>query len=181
MKYLDYLPDAFAQTSEYTALGNAVDPPLSEWEAEVAALPQEYFPTTAETRLDRWERVLGLTSTGSLDQRRFAVISRLAGVRPYTIAQLRRQLTAAMGKGQFTAEVFPDEFLLRVEVAPESADLLDAMGKELRRMIPANIELEMAVWTEQTSGVWAGAVLAVSDRIELTASGGLSAGENINN
>lgn len=169
MKYQDYLPDTFRQTAEYTALGAAVDEPVAEWENEVAALPQEYFPTTAESRLGRWEKVLGLTSTGTIEQRRFAVISRLAGVRPYTIVQLRRQLTAAMGKGQFTAEVFPDEFLLRVEVAPESADLLDAMGRELRRMIPANIVLETAVWTEQTSEVWAGAVLAVSDRVSLTA------------
>ncbi len=170
MKYQDYLPDAFRQTAEYTALGAAVDEPMAEWEKEVAALPQEYFPTTAVSRLGRWEKVLGITgSTGTLEQRRFAVISRLAGVRPYTIVQLRRQLTAAMGKGQFTAEVFPDEFLLRVEVAPESAGLLDAMGRELRRMIPANIVLETAVWTEQTSGISAGAVLAVSDRVLLTA------------
>ncbi len=112
--------------------------------------------------------MLGLTGTGTLEERRFAVISRLAGVRPYTIVQLRRQLTAAMGKGQFTAEVFPDEFLLRVEVAPESANLLDAMVRELRIMIPANIELETAVWTEQTSGVWGGAVLAVSDQLQLS-------------
>ena len=74
-----------------------------------------------------------------------------------------------MGKGQFTAEVFPDEYLLRVEVAPESAHLLDAMGRELRRMIPANITLETAIWTEQTSQIWAGAVLAVTDRVQLAA------------
>lgn len=138
------------------------------WEQQVAGLPVEYFPNTADERLGRWEQVLGLTGTGTLEERRFAVISRLAGVRPYTIVQLRRQLTAAMGKGQFTAEVFPNEFLLRVEVAPESANLLDAMVRELRIMIPANIELETAVWTEQTSGVWGGAVLAVSDQLQLS-------------
>ena len=62
MKYQDYLPDTFRQTAEYTALGAAVDEPVAEWENEVAALPQEYFPTTAESRLGRWEKVLGLTS-----------------------------------------------------------------------------------------------------------------------
>ena len=169
MKYLEYLPDLFRETEEYPALGEAVDQPLDEWRQQVAGLPAEYFPNTAGERLGRWEKVLGLSGTGTLEERRFTVISRLAGVRPYTIVQLRRQLTTAMGKGQFTAEVFPDEYLLRVEVAPESAHLLDAMGRELRRMIPANITLETAIWTEQTSQIWAGAVLAVTDRVQLAA------------
>ena len=36
-------------------------------------------------------------------------------------------------------------------------------------MIPANITLETAIWTEQTSQIWAGAVLAVTDRVQLAA------------
>ena len=134
---------------------------------EVEAVPEEYFPTTAEELLPRWERVLGLKESGTLEERRFAVLSRLAGIRPYTIERLRRQLAASMGEGNFSAEVYPDDFLLRVTVTPSAEGLMAAMMRELRRMIPANITLEAAVGTLQKAYGYAGAVLAVSEKIEI--------------
>ena len=167
MRYLDYLPDVFQETREYQALGQSAGPLIDGLREEVEAVPEEYFPTTAEALLPRWERVLGLKESGTLEERRFAVLSRLAGIRPYTIERLRRQLAASMGEGNFSAEVYPDDFLLRVTVTPSAEGLMAAMMRELRRMIPANITLEAAVGTLQKAYGYAGAVLAVSEKIEI--------------
>ena len=167
MNYLDYLPDAFKETKEYQALGAAFDPLAADIKEEIGAVPEEYFPSSAEEELVRWERVLGLSGSGEAAERRFAVLTRLAGIRPYTMAQLKRQLRASMGEGQFAAEVWPDEFLLRVSVPPGTEKLLSAMARELRRMIPANMTLETAVSEPLETGLYTGAVLCVSDRMRI--------------
>lgn len=167
MKYLAYLPEVFRETEEYQALGEAFDPLMAGVQDGVGAVPEEYFPLTAEEELVRWERVLGLSGSGEMEQRRFAVLTRLAGIRPYTEAQLKRQLTASMGEGQFMVEVWPENFLLRVSVLPGAEKLLSAMTKELRRMIPANMTLETAVSQAQETGVYTGAVLWVSERVQI--------------
>ena len=75
MRYLDYLPDVFKETREYQALGQSAGPLIDGLREEVEAVPEEYFPTTAEELLPRWERVLGLKESGTLEERRFAVLS----------------------------------------------------------------------------------------------------------
>jgi hypothetical protein len=165
MEYVQYLPEVFRETEEYQALGKAFDPLAAEVKAGIGRVPEEYLPSTAEQELTRWEQVLGLSGSGELSERRFAVLTRLAGVRPYTLAQLKRQLRASMGEGQFTAEVWPEDFLLRVSVQPGAEKLLSAMARELRRMIPANITLETAVGEAQETGIYSGAVLWVSERV----------------
>ena len=165
MRYLEYLPDVFQETREYQALDEAAGPLMEALREDVQSVPEEYFPTTAVELLPRWERVLGLGESGTLEERRFAVLSRLAGIRPYTIERLRRQLAASMGEGNFSAEVYPDDFLLRVTVSPSAEGLMAAMMRELRRMIPANITLETAVGTLQKAYGYTGAVLAVSDKV----------------
>ena len=167
MRYLDYLPDVFRETREYQALDAALGPLAEEVQEAVGGLPEEYFPTTAEELLPRWEKVLGLGGSGTLEERRFAVLSRLAGIRPYTVERLKRQLAASMGEGNFSAEVYPEDFLLRVTVTPSAEGLMQAMMRELRRMIPANITLEAAVGTLQKAYAYGGAVLAVSEKISL--------------
>ncbi len=167
MDYLDYLPDAFRETKEYQALGEAFDPLTAELEDGIGAVPEEYLPSSAQEQLVRWERVLGLSGSGDIAERRFAVLTRLAGIRPYTMAQLKRQLRASMGEGQFAAEVWPDEFLLRVSVPSGAEKLLSAMARELRRMIPANMTLETAVSEPLESGLYTGAVLCISDRMQI--------------
>lgn len=167
MKYQEYLPDVFRETEEYRALGDAFDPVVAEVQEGMHTVPEEYFPLTAEEELVRWERVLGLSGGGEIEERRFAVLTRLAGIRPYTEAQLKRQLTASMGEGQFMVEVWPENFLLRVSVLPAAEKLLSAMAKELRRMIPANMTLETAVSQAQEAGIYTGAVLWVSERVRI--------------
>ncbi len=167
MDYLSYLPEVFRETEEYRALGQVFDPLTADIESGIDAVPEEYMPSTAEGELVRWERVLGLSGSGGLEERRFAVLTRLAGVRPYTEAQLKRQLRASMGEGQFTVEVWPERFLLRVSVLPGVEKLLSAMARELRRMIPANMTLETAVSQAQEAGIFTGALLTVSDRMKI--------------
>lgn len=167
MQYLTYLPEVFRETEEYRVLGEAIDPLTAELQDGIGSVPEEYFPLTAEEKLVRWEKALGLSGNGEIEERRFAVLTRLAGIRPYTETQLKRQLAASMGKGQFTVEVWPEEFLLRVSVAPGAEKLLSAMARELRRMIPADMTLETAVSQAQELGFYTGAVLWVSEKVQI--------------
>lgn len=116
MEYMKELPEVFSLTEEYRGLGDGLSPEMKAIREAVEAIPAEYLPGSAEELLPRWEKILGLKGAGNLSERRFSVLSRLAGLRPYTIARLRQQLSAAMGEGKFTAEVDPENFLLRVEV-----------------------------------------------------------------
>ena len=168
MEYMKELPEVFSLTEEYRGLGDGLSPEMKAIREAVGAIPAEYLPGSAGELLPRWEKILGLKGAGNLSERRFSVLSRLAGLRPYTIARLRQQLSAAMGEGKFTAEVDPENFLLRVEVEAGSEHLLSAMSRELRRMIPSNIELETAAGGREETGVFQGAVMAVTDRLRIS-------------
>jgi len=167
MKYKEYLPDILKENEVFAAFGEAVDPLVGEVVGAIGALPEGYLPGSAEELLPRWEFALGLSGGGSLEERRFAVLSRLAGIRPYTAAQLKRQLSAAMGEGKFALEVWPEEFLLRVSVLPGCEMLLVPMVRELRRMIPANMILETAVSQPEEEKLKVGIVMCVSERMRL--------------
>lgn len=164
MAYLDDLPQIVAGILEYQALGRAVDPVLLDLRGRIEAFPQEVLPQQAAGAvLERWEKMAGLSSQGSLERRRFRLLSRLGSLRPYTLEQLRRQLAAAFGREDgFSVQLDPEGFSLSVEVDAAGEPVLADLTAELRRMIPANLVLHTGVGQSEEFPLYAGAVLQVS-------------------
>lgn len=164
MAYLDDLPELLQDIREYKALAAAFDPVLDDIRARIAAFPLEVQPGTAEGELlRRWERMTSLPSAGTLEQRRFRLLSRLGSLRPYTPEQLRRQLGSAFGKNDcFIIDIDGEAFILTVEVDPDGEAVLSALTEELRGMIPANLILHTRVGENQLLGLYAGVVLQVT-------------------
>ena len=164
MAYLDELPGFLRNIREYKALAEAFDPVLEDLKERITAFPLSVLPGTAEDDiLRRWEKMTELSSIGTLEQRRFRLLSRLGSLRPYTVEQLRRQLASAFGKDDcFSVDVDGENFTLTVEVDSDSADVLAAMTEELRRMIPANLILHTQVGQSEQADLFIGAVMQVT-------------------
>lgn len=164
MAYLDDLPQLVRGIAEYKALGKAADPLLESFREKIRQFPLETLPSEAQGRLlARWEKMTGLASDGDLAQRRFRLMSRLGCLRPYTLAQLKRQLAAAFGREDgFLVQLDPSAFSLSVEVDAAGQAVLADLTAELRRMIPANLLLYTGVSQAERAGVFAAAVLQVT-------------------
>lgn len=169
MAYLDDLPALAAGILEYQALGGAVDPILSDLSSRIAAFPLQVLPQQAQgALLERWEKMTGLSSGGSLEQRRFRLISRLASLRPYTLEQLRRQLAAAFGREDgFSVTLDAEAFSLSVEVDKAGEAVLADLTAELRRMIPANLTLHTGVGQSEELALFTGIKMQVTAAIRL--------------
>lgn len=164
MAYLDDLPVFLRNVREYRALAAAFDPVMEELKKEFAAFSEKLQPSSAEGEiLARWEKMTSLPSAGTLEQRRFRLLSRLGSLRPYTEEQLRRQLAVAFGREDcFTVDIDGEAFTAAVEVDPDGEHVLAAMTDELRRMIPANMILYTRVGAGEEMSLCAGAVLQVT-------------------
>lgn len=167
MAYLDDLPELVRGIAEYQALGKAADPLLGDLQEKIRQFPAEVLPGEAEGELlARWEKMTGLPSDGSLAQRRFRLMSRLGCLRPYTLAQLKRQLAAAFGREDgFLVQLDPDAFLLSVEVDAAGQAVLADLTAELRRMIPANLTLYTGVSQAEEAGIFAAVVMQVTVKL----------------
>lgn len=164
MAYLDDLPAFLRGIREYRALGEAFDPVILDLQARIGAFPADVQPSAAGGYfLRRWEKMAGLTPSGTEEQRRFRLMSRLGSLRPYTPRQLERQLTAAFGReNSFSADIDSENFILSVEVDPDGEAVLTAMTEELRRMIPANLILYTGVAQSEKTPLFTGAAMQVT-------------------
>ena len=164
MAYLDDLPVFLRNVREYRALAAVFDPVIKDLQEQFAAFSEKLQPSSAEGEiLARLEKMTSLPSAGTLEQRRFRLLSRLGSLRPYTEEQLRRQLAVAFGREDcFVIDIDKEAFTAAVEVDPDGESVLAAMTGELRRMIPANMILYTRVGAGEEMPLYAGAVLQVT-------------------
>ena len=164
MAYLDDLPVFLRNIREYKALAAAFDPVMEDLLKEFSSFSERLQPDTAEGEfLSRWEKMALLPSSGTPEQRRFRLLSRLGSLRPYTAEQMRRQLAVAFGREDcFDVDIDGEAFTAAVEVDPDGEHVLAAMTDELRRMIPSNMILYTRVAAGEETRLYAGAVLQVT-------------------
>ena len=84
---------------------------------------------------------------------------------PYTETFLRNYLEDILGDVLLTVDY--GNYNVSVEVGSESEPLLVSITSQLRQIIPANMQLFLAIMSEYLTTVFTGCVLQVTDTIEV--------------
>lgn len=146
-KLVDYLPPVLAGTKEMAAIMAAEQPEVEAlWDTLRVVLDAGFVQTAGSRGLSRWEKIIGIRPKGTdtLEVRRIRIITRMNERLPYTMRVLCQMLTAICGPEGYTVRLYPDRYYLRVRVALDQLESYNDVRSMLRRVVPANIQLDLA-------------------------------------
>jgi len=147
-KLIDYYPDLFQEFREIKVLSETEQREVELLEkAQEWLLADQYITTSTETGIARWEKILGILPkiSMSLEDRRFAILTRLSQELPYSMGMLRRQMDSLCGAGKYTIELRNQEYLLIVRIALLSRNSYGDVSDMLRNIVPANIVIDLSL------------------------------------
>lgn len=133
-----YLPPIVRQVEEIQQVTGAEDEALVELQEHIEALQNDmYLQSLTLNGILRWEKLLDIAPSGTLDDRRKAVIIRLNEMLPYTIRRLRQMLASICGDDGYSVAV--DGYTLTVRLPALSYHVAWAVYDTLARVVPANM------------------------------------------
>lgn len=145
---MKYIPPVLQDVDEFNALAAAENPEFDQsWiESENISYNQFIETLTVEGAV-RWEEILGITPklTDSLDLRRFRILARLNEQTPYTYRTVKGMVEVLCGKDHYTFDLQHEIYLLKVRVDLIAKGKIDEVELMLRKTVPANIVLDLAI------------------------------------
>lgn len=142
--YLSYLPPYLCRIREIKALAEVIDGLLVPAEAENDHIMREGLILTAEdVGLEKWEELFRLSSSGSVEKRRAAVLACITGAAPFTMRSMKDILESVCGKDTIRLEYGEEKYSLDVIVQMSAAGKAAFIRSILKRALPANISFRI--------------------------------------
>ena len=150
---IDYLPEFLREVKEYKAiLTDAVEPEVVKlFQAIDDVLNDQFIETASEYSIARWEKMLKIApkSTYTLDDRKFAILTKMNEQPPYTMEALKQKLEYLCGKNGYSVEVDVEKFILKVRIALTSRNSFDDVCALLERIVPSNMIIDASLMYNQ--------------------------------
>lgn len=144
-KIEDFLPTVVKNVNELQKVTLAENIELNRWWSNTEnVLDDNFIDSLTANGIKRWEKLMSLVPTGSLENRRFQIKARFNEQPPFTIRTIRNLLETVCGKSGATVEISAP-FTLKVRVALGSKINYASAEKMLGRVLPANIFLDMSL------------------------------------
>ena len=163
----DYLPPVLLTTCEFPLLCQGEQPEFDALAVGVTEVLDAQFVTTASLRgIERYEKIFGLVAkdTDTLEERRFAVLSKMNAQMPYTVRSLRRMLAALCGEDGYWLEIDHDSYNLLVKMPVQEPQKLQAVRDMLYAVVPANMVYLVVTWLLRETQADVCTVIAASRR-----------------
>lgn len=145
---LSYLPPVLQDVYEMQAVSQAENSELNRlWQGAEDAMNDQFIASATENGVSRWEKMLLLypKDTDTLPERKFRIQSALSGRLPFTIWALREQLDSLCGPGNYELTVDHANFKVTVLLALAAQENYETVSELLRKMLPANLQVEISV------------------------------------
>lgn len=135
----NYLPPVLQDVRELQQITATENPELNQLNQCIDdALADAYLNDMTLNGIKRWESMLHIAPSGTLDDRRKAIILRLNEMLPYTIRRLRQMLASICGDDGYSVAV--DGYTLTVRLPALSYHVAWAVYDTLARVVPANMQ-----------------------------------------
>ena len=163
---IDYLPPVMAELLEMQGITSAVQPQIDAlWNETEYLLDELYIPYASGIGLKRWEKLLGLPSSGSVEKRRQEILLVLQSRLPYTETFLKDYLEEVLGDVILTVDY--GQYSISIEAGSENEEILSSLSVQLRQIISANMALFLAIMEEYLAWIYTGCLLQVTDTVEV--------------
>ena len=163
---IDYLPPVMAELLEMQGITAAVQSQIDKlWNETEYLLDELYIPYASGIGLKRWEKLLGLPSSGSVEKRRQEILLVLQSRLPYTETFLKEYLEEVLGDVILTVDY--GQYSVSIETGSENETILSSLSAQLRQIIPANMALFLAIMEEYLAWMYTGCLVQVTDTVEV--------------
>ena len=163
---IDYLPPVMAELLEMQGITAAVQSQIDKlWNETEYLLDELYIPYASGIGLKRWEKLLGLPSSGSVEKRRQEILLVLQSRLPYTETFLKEYLEEVLGDVILTVDY--GQYSVSIETGSENEAILSSLSAQLRQIIPANMALFLAIMEEYLAWMYTGCLVQVTDTVEV--------------
>lgn len=153
--------DAVKGIPDLDQFNDAVDDQIEKIDTEVTRLDEDnFFDNTSEGRIERWEKILKLTprADDTLDDRRFAVHSRVIDKLPYTLPVVERELNALAPGSTITRERDEYGMTVTVELPLSSASKISDVNSMLDKKLPLDVVYTIITlfntWSKYINDTW---------------------------
>lgn len=150
------LPPVLQSCREFQAIDAAETAELNKlWAAIDAARDDQYIPSLTINGIKRWEKILKITpkATNTIDERKFRILNRVNESLPFTYRFLESQFTLLCGERGYRLQLDHGNYTLVVRVELTSKSKLDDVGALLKRVVPANIVVDLSLMYNQHKDV----------------------------
>lgn len=148
-KLIGYLPEILKNIKEYKAIledGEQFEFQML-WEDINQTLDDQFIESSSSNAISRWEKMTNISPKGNatLEERKFTVLAKLNEQLPYTMPVLEQQLETLCGVGNYSIKLQHNIYKLTVRVALTAKNSFDDVIAFLRRIVPANIEIDCSL------------------------------------
>lgn len=141
-----YLPDIIHQIREYQEIEKKYDHNIVTAISQLNRIEQNRFlDGLDEYGCERNEQILGIIPDPSdtLEDRRRRIRGYYTSNKPYTIKKLREVLGTMCGENGYILTVDTENYIVKVAIKLESRRLVDNADELVRRMVPANLIVDV--------------------------------------
>ncbi|MBP3542724.1 MAG: DUF2313 domain-containing protein [Lachnospiraceae bacterium] len=143
-KLIDYLPEYLQEYTEEKAALEAVEPELDNiWLYSEEMLKETFVLTEGKYGAGRMEKILILRpkDTDSLEHRNVRVLAKINEAQPYTMIALNRFLTAAVGEGNYEANLDAEQYILDIQILLKDLGKIKGIREYVEEITPLNMVL----------------------------------------
>ena len=144
---IDYIPEFLKDVNEYKAILNLAEQPemVDLFAAVDDALNDQFIVDATENGVLRWEKILNIVpkATATLDERKFAILTKVNEQTPYTMTALKQKLDSLCGEDGYDVELDSNNYVLKVKLGLGQLSNFMAAGELLKRIVPANMIIEL--------------------------------------
>ena len=147
-RYLYYLPNTVRELQDFQKLGEIEGALLAEAAvAKDTVVNNQWILTAEKSGLLRLARMMGLHGAEVMETERLReeILFRWNSRSPYTLFHLQDWLDGCLGADSYTVKVQQEKYLMQLVLELWVKEKKEFLEKHLRRIIPANLMLEVCL------------------------------------
>ena len=145
-RYMNYLPDTVSELQEFQRLSEIEGMVLEETAAAKEELiDNQWILTARRSGLLRLAKIMGFLGAEILETEtmRKEILYRWNSRSPYTYFHLQDWLDGCLGAGNYLSDLQKEQYFLHLVLELNVKEKKDFLEKHLRKIIPANLVLEV--------------------------------------
>lgn len=150
---IEYLPENLREVKENHAILTMAEQPEMEnlWGALDNVLKDQFIQDATEKGVSRYEAIMKIAPKAdqSLDDRKFAILTKTNEQTPFTMTTLKRKLGLLCGEDGYSVISDVKNKILTVRVALTSANNYSDVETLLERIVPANMVIDLSLMYTQ--------------------------------
>ena len=164
MKVSDYLPNLYYKNAEMI---NIIYSEEDELENKLKVELENVFKNTfakvaTKAGIENWEKLLNIeldSNRDNLEYRRNKVLTKLSTTVPLSYKWLEENLTSMVGPNNFYIELHNNQYKIYINIANLFNDTAETIYDLYRPLLPANLEIIVNLFEEETANLYFGVVV----------------------